>query len=114
MIHICEITNIDVKLTVFSEMLNDMIAKIKKGLPSKKARIKKIVDVSKAPEVIKQLKELLAANSSKSGALIEDNLDLLHFVLGEKVFSKIDRAVKQFDLDEALAFLEERIVELEI
>ncbi len=114
MIHISDITNIDVKLTVFSEMLNDMIAKIKKGLPSKKARIKKIVDVSKAPEVIKQLKELLAANSSKSGALIEDNLDLLHFVLGEKVFSKIDRAVKQFDLDEALAFLEERIVELEI
>ena len=114
MIHISDITNIDVKLTVFSEMLNDMIAKIKKGLPSKKARIKKIIDVSKAPEVIKQLKELLAANSSKSGALIDDNLDLLHFILGAEQFSKIKHAVKQFDLDEALEFLEKRITELEI
>ncbi|MFI3122392.1 MAG: hypothetical protein QX194_00450, partial [Methylococcales bacterium] len=60
------------------------------------------------------LKELLAADSSKSGALIDDNLDLLHFILGAKAFSKIDRAVKQFDLDEALEFLEERITELEI
>jgi HPt (histidine-containing phosphotransfer) domain-containing protein len=114
MIRSGEINNIDVKLTIFSEMLNTMITKIKNGLPSEESHIAKTVDVSKAPEVIKQLKELLAADSSKSGALIDDNLDLLHFILGAKVFSKIDRAVKQFDLDEALEFLEERITELEI
>ncbi|MEI6745752.1 MAG: response regulator [Methylococcaceae bacterium] len=114
MIRSGEINNIDVKLTIFSEMLNTMITKIKNGLPTEESHIAKTVDVSKAPEVIKQLKELLAADSSKSGALIDDNLDLLHFILGAKVFSKIDRAVKQFDLDEALEFLEERITELEI
>ena len=114
MIRSGEINNIDVKLTVFSEMLDAMVAKIKKGLPAEEAHIVKTIDASKAPEVIRQLKELLAADSSKSGALIDDNLDLLHFILGAKAFSKIDRAVKQFDLDEALEFLEERITELEI
>jgi two-component system sensor histidine kinase/response regulator len=109
-----DIHNIDVKLSAFSEMFNDMITKIKKGLPAEVAHIAKTVDTSKAPEVIKQLQQLLADDSSKSGALIEDNSDLLSFILGAKFFSKIDRAVKQFDLDDALTFLEERIAELEI
>ncbi len=114
MIHNGDIKNIDVKLTAFSKMLDEMVSKIKNGLPAEEAHITQTVDMSKAPEVIKQLKELLAAYSSKSGALIEDNFDLLRCVLGTKAFSKIDRAVKQFDLDEALEFLEERITELGI
>jgi two-component system sensor histidine kinase/response regulator len=114
MIRKSDIEDINVKLTVFSERLNDMITKIKNGLPSEEAHMAQSVDIKKAPEVIQLLKELLADDNSKAGTVIEDNLDLLRFVLGTKAFSKIDRAVKQFDLDEALEFLEERISELEI
>jgi PAS domain S-box-containing protein len=109
-----ELANIEPKLAAFSQMLNDMATCIKNGLPSQEPHITKAVDMSKAPDVIKQLTDLLEADNSKAGAVIEDNLDLLRFVLGTKAFAKIDRAVKQFDLDEALEFLKERLAELEI
>jgi PAS domain S-box-containing protein len=109
-----EFANIEPKLVSFSQMLNEMATKIKNGLPSQEPHVTKAVDITKASEVIKQLMDLLEADNSKAGGVIEDNLDLLRFVLGTKAFAKIDRAVKQFDLDEALEFLKERVTELEI
>jgi two-component system sensor histidine kinase/response regulator len=109
-----DIVHIESKLTIFSPMLEEMATKIKNGLPSQEPHMTKTVDMTKAPDVIKQLMDLLEANNSKAGAVIEDNLDLLRFVLGTKAFAKIDRAVKQFDLDEALEFLKERVTELEV
>ncbi len=108
------LAHIETKLDVFSQMLNTIVTDIKEGLPSQKPHITKAVDVSNAPEVIKHLMDLLEADNSKAGTVLEENLDLLHVVLGTKSFSKIEHAIKQFDLDEALEFLKERVTELEI
>ena len=105
---------IDEKLAAFEQAQGALIEKMQTALPSEVAAISQNIDMSKAPEVIKDLMSLLEDDNSKAGNVLEDNLDLLRFVLGTKTFSKIDNAIKQFDLDEALEFLKERVAELDV
>lgn len=105
---------IDEKLTAFEQAFSALLDKIKTALPSEAAAMSQNIDMSKAPEVIKELMSLLEDDNSKAGTVLEDNLDLLRFVLGTKTFTKIDNAIKQFDLDEALEFLKERVAELDV
>jgi PAS domain S-box-containing protein len=105
---------IDEKLTLFAHSFNVLLEKMKAALPNEVSATSQNLDMSKAAEVIKQLLSLLEDDNSKAGTVIEDNLDLLRFVLGTKAFTKIDNAIKQFDLDDALEFLKERVKELDI
>ncbi len=63
------------------------------------------VDISLAPELLAQLKNMLEFDDSKSGNVFEENKKLLQCVLGLETFTKIHHAIKQFDFEFALELL---------
>jgi hypothetical protein len=65
----------------------------------------KALDTSNAAVVLTRIYQLLTDDDSEAIDVIQQNMDLLHFVLGVEACSKLDYAIKQFDFDMALQIL---------
>ncbi len=70
----------------------------------------KELDTSKAAEILERLNELLNDDDSEASDILEENADLLSFILGTETFDKVDYAIKNFDFDKAVVLLKERPV----
>lgn len=86
---------------------NTLINALKNALPVEESKSVTILDEAKAAEVLTQLQKLLSEDDSDASDVLENNLDLLRFVLGGELFAKVDNAIKQFDFEKALALLNE-------
>jgi two-component system sensor histidine kinase/response regulator len=96
---------IDAVVAPFEKAQSAMIEALIKALPAEQAAVNTDIDRSKATEVLERLKKLLADDDSEANDLLEENLELLRLVLGQELFSKMDHAIKQFDLEKALQLL---------
>jgi two-component system sensor histidine kinase/response regulator len=83
-----------------------MIAALKDALPLESLNSPAPLNTEKSAEVLRLLHDLLADDNSEAADVLEENLDLLRYVLGLETFSKVEKAIKQFDFDKALQLLE--------
>ena len=101
---------IDACIVPFAEAQSTMIAALKDAVPPEEVKISsEAMDTSKAAEVLGRLRNLLADDDSEASYVLEENIDLLRFVLGVDAFSKVDRAIKQFDFDKAIQHLDDTL-----
>jgi len=107
---------LDEKIAPFSEAQTAMIAALRNHLPEEAdtGMAKSALDMSKVAGVVSRLAALLAEDDSEASDVLEENLDLMRAVMGAEAFSRIDGAVKQFDLEAALEHLKQRAAELAI
>jgi two-component system sensor histidine kinase/response regulator len=63
------------------------------------------LDTSKAADVLNRLNELLNDDDSEASDVLEENIDLLRFVLGAETFTKVNKAIKNFDFEKAIVLL---------
>jgi two-component system sensor histidine kinase/response regulator len=106
---------IDEKFVPFSQALMTMVEDIKQALPSDESQANQVVvDTEKTTDILIKLAALLADDDSDASDVVEENLDALRVVLGAEAFSKIDRAIKQYDFDSALELLKERTITIGI
>jgi signal transduction histidine kinase/CheY-like chemotaxis protein len=96
---------IETKISAFEKALLAMISALKAALPPVPTKNTSPPDTSKAAEVLSQIKQLLIDNDSEAIDIIEENIDLLRFILDAEAFMKLDYAVKQFDFKAALQIL---------
>jgi two-component system sensor histidine kinase/response regulator len=97
---------IEVRIVPFEKAHSAMITALKAAIPEKEAmNVGEVPDTSKSTEVLSRLSELLSGDDSEAGDVLEENIDLLRFVLGAEAFSKVNYAIKQFDFEAALQLL---------
>jgi two-component system sensor histidine kinase/response regulator len=98
---------IDAQIMAFETVQTTMITALKTALPAdKSADVFDYLDTSKAVEVLTKLSELLKDDDSEAIDILEENIDLLRVVLGTDTFSKVDKAIKDFDFEKAIVLLE--------
>ena len=94
------------RIAQFEIIQNDMIISIKSQLPLDPAiKYLSSVDTSKAAEIFTSLRQLLAENDSDADDLFEENMDVIHAMLGEDIFLKFNAAMQEFNFKKALALL---------
>ena len=64
------------------------------------------VDITRAPEVLAQLKQLLQTGNFEANELAHKERDLLYAALGEPMGERLLKEIAAFDFDKALALLE--------
>ena len=102
-----ESDSIKAKIDSFEKQQSALIKALKLNLPTENTEnLAEILDTSKAAEVLTLLKKLLDFDDGKSANVFEENSALLQFVLGSDVFTKVDKAIKQFDFQKALQYLD--------
>jgi PAS domain S-box-containing protein len=104
------------KIAPFAEAQAAMIAALKERLPpdTDAGMIHAALDMGKVTEVVGRLAVLLAEDDSEASDVLEENRDLMRTAMGAEAFSRIDVAIKKFDLEAALTHLKQRATELEI
>ncbi len=98
---------IEAKIASFEQVQFAMITSLKMALPLDKPDNVENVDPSKFVEILNRLNELLKDDDSEANDVLDDNVDLLRFVLGVDTFSKVDQAIKNFDFEQAVLLLKE-------
>ena len=98
---------IEVGMAPFEKAHSAMLAALKATMPTKEAMTGAPPDTAKAAAVLSRLRELLAGDDSEAGDVLEENIELLRFVLGAEAFSRLDYAIKQFDFEAALQLLDQ-------
>lgn len=100
---------IDTRINAFEKVQQAIIEALKHSLPpAEKIPDIQALDTSKAAEVLNELSELLKDDDNQARRVLEDNIDLLRFVLGLDTFSAVDFAVQHFDFEKAYELLKER------
>ncbi|HSB96022.1 MAG TPA: Hpt domain-containing protein, partial [Spongiibacteraceae bacterium] len=97
---------IDAKLTEFESMLLPVLEKLAAALPP-------IADSSRssypahAGSLLKNLAELLAHDDSEACDLFDDNAALIKSIFEQSSYLRLERAVRSFDFEAALAVIEQ-------
>ena len=104
------------QITLFEDTQSAMIAALNMAFQNKSEskNTDKVLETSKAAEILKSLNELLNDDDSEAADVLEENADLLSFVLGTEMFDKVDYAIKNFNFDKAVVLLKERPVTLDL
>lgn len=98
--------NVESKIKSFEDAQTLLIDALIAVLPQDKANLSDTaVDPVKTSEVLENLKKLLAEDDSEASEVLEENLELLQKVMGKEIFTKLDHAIKQFNYETALSFL---------
>jgi two-component system sensor histidine kinase/response regulator len=107
---------VEITLAPFAEALAAMISHLKAAVPPEVSPAVPIegIDVNRAAEIAGKLADLLAGDDSESTDVLEQHFNLLRMVFGVDAIARIDRAVKQYDFEEALALLKARAQALNI
>ena len=102
---------IEAQIVSFERVQSAMISSLKIALPPDKSdNISDIIgtiDSSKSAEILNRLNELLKDDDSEASDVLDDNVDLLQFVLGADTFGKVDHAIKNFDFEQAILLLKQ-------
>lgn len=59
------------------------------------------LDPAKIENVLTRLVTLLVNDESDAHEVLEENLDLLRYVLGDELFVKLDQAIRAYDFEKA-------------
>jgi two-component system sensor histidine kinase/response regulator len=98
---------IETQLTEFEKVQSEMIGALVEAVPPEVQEPISALDISKAAGVLNQLNDLLRDDDSEASDVLDDNLDLLRFVLGLEMFQQVERAIKNFDFEKAFNLLKE-------
>lgn len=93
------------QIVPFEMAQNALINALKNALPIEESKSVAVFDEAKVTEVLTRLHKLLSEDDSDASDVLENNLDLLRFVLDVELFAKVDSAIKQFDFVKALELL---------
>jgi len=108
-----DIAAVEALIKPYAEAHEHLVSQLKTELPEKFAAIAP-VDLARAEEVCRKLHALLKKNDSKAVKVIKEEEGLLKTCLGSKCFLPLEQAISQFEFDEALAILLDRLKELAI
>jgi two-component system sensor histidine kinase/response regulator len=97
---------VEAKIVAFEKAQSAMITALKAAVPLEVPKQgSKALDTSNAAVVLTRIYQLLTDDDGEAIDVIQQNIDLLRFVLGVEACSKLDCAIKQFDFDMALQIL---------
>jgi two-component system sensor histidine kinase/response regulator len=91
------------KIGAFAAAQSAMIAALKIALPSEEKQV--LLDPVEADRALSQLCELLRNDDGEAGDILDANVEALALLLGPVVFPKVDKAIRQYDFEKALALL---------
>jgi len=97
---------IEAQLANFEKALSAIIEHVKVVLLPEEHKLKpEALDPKKATTVLSKLVTLLINDESDAHDVLDDNLDLLRYVLGDELFVKLDQAIRDYDFGKALQLL---------
>lgn len=108
---------LEARITSFEKVQSAMIDSLRVSLSASEKETPKTIDAldtSKAAEILNHLSTLLRDDDSEAGNVLEENVDLLRFLLGAESFSKVDAAIRNFDFENAFELLKERRITLNL
>ena len=95
------------QLANFTEVLSTIIEHVKVVLlPEERTLKPEALDPEKARIVLSKLITLLINDESDAHDVLDQNLDLLRYLLGDELFVKLDQAIRVYSFDKALQLLE--------
>lgn len=98
--------SIEAKLANFEKALSGIIEHVKVVLLPEEHKLNpEALDPQKASAVLSKLVALLIEDESDAHDVLEDNPDLLRYVLGDELFVKLDQAIRDYDFEKALQLL---------
>lgn len=97
---------IEAQLAGFEKALAAVIEHIKVVLLPEEHKLKpEALAPKKATTVLSKLVTLLFNDESDAHDVLEENLDLLRYTLGDELFVKLDQAIRDYDFEKALQLL---------
>lgn len=97
---------IEAQLSSFEKALAAVIEHIKVVLLPEEHKLKpEALAPKKATTVLSKLVTLLINDESDAHDVLEENLDLLRYTLGDELFVKLDQAIRDYDFEKALQLL---------
>jgi two-component system sensor histidine kinase/response regulator len=97
---------IEAAFAAFAAPLGQLIAAIESSLPRPEQRVDVIVDAERLRAVCAKLEALLDYDDSAAIDVFDENADLLNSAF-PGYYRRIDKSIKEFDFEEALAALRE-------
>lgn len=95
------------KIVQFTDVQSAMITALKIAVPPEHTHSPVVLNTEKAAQALGLLHDLLSNDDSEAADVLEENIDLLRYALGPENFSKVDKAIRQFDFDKALQQIEQ-------
>ncbi len=95
------------KIAEFTDVHAAMITALKNAVHPKTTDAPVLVNAEKAAQTLSLLHDLLSNDDSEAADVLDENIDLLRYVLGPENFSKVDKAIRQFDFEKALQQIEQ-------
>jgi two-component system sensor histidine kinase/response regulator len=93
---------IESQLVVFADALSAVIEHIKVVLlPEEHIQNPDVLDIEKARKTLIELATLLINDESDAHDVLEENVDLLRYALGDELFVKLDQAIRSYDFEKA-------------
>jgi two-component system sensor histidine kinase/response regulator len=106
---------IESKLAIFADALLTVIEHIKVALlPEEHIPSSDVLDIEKARETLIKLVTLLINDESDAHDVLEENVDLLRYALGDELFVKVDQAIRSYDFEKAYKLLKTTEAQLNI
>jgi PAS domain S-box-containing protein len=97
---------IESQLAKFADALSVIVERIKVALPPQEHRPSPyFLDVEKAKKIIIELATLLINDESDAHDVLEQNVDLLRYALGDELFVKLDLEIRSYDFEKAYKLL---------
>ena len=97
---------IEAQLANFAKTLASVVEHVKDVLLAEERKLKPAaLNPKKANTVLSKLVTLLINDESDAHDVLEENLDLLRYMLGDELFVKLDQAVRDYDFVKALQML---------
>jgi hypothetical protein len=70
-------------------------------LPEEHIQNPDVLDIEKARKTLIELATLLINDESDAHDVLEENVDLLRYALGDELFVKLDQAIRSYDFEKA-------------